>query len=216
MPVFILDNSAQMPSADLAEVDGLLAIGGDLSSERLLNAYQMGIFPWYNEGEEILWWSPDPRSVLFPDELKISKSMKQVLRKKAFEVRFNTCFEKVIRACKESKRKEQEGTWITEKMLTAYIRLHDLGYAHSVEVYHEDELVGGLYGILLGKVFFGESMFSRMSNASKYGFIEWVGLLKEKEVKLIDCQIESEHLNSLGARNISRKDFLSLLRQNIS
>ena len=216
MPVFILDNSTQMPSADLAEADGLLAIGGDLRPERILNAYEMGIFPWYNEGEEILWWSPDPRSVLYPSELKVSKSMRQVLRKEEFEFRVDHDFQAVIEACRSTPREGQDGTWITTEMKKAYSSLHEAGIAHSAEVYLDDSLVGGLYGLLIGKVFFGESMFSHQSNASKYAFIKWVEILKEKGVELIDCQIESEHLNSLGAKNVSRARFLKELKELIS
>ena len=216
MPVFILDNSTQMPSADLAEADGLLAIGGDLRPERILNAYEMGIFPWYNEGEEILWWSPDPRSVLYPSELKVSKSMRQVLRKEEFEFRVDHDFQAVIEACRSTPREGQDGTWITTEMKKAYSSLHEAGIAHSAEVYLDDSLVGGLYGLLIGKVFFGESMFSHQSNASKYAFIKWVEILKEKGVELIDCQIESEHLNSLGAKNVPRARFLKELKELIS
>lgn len=213
MPVFILNNSLQMPSPQLAEADGLLAIGGDLSSERLLQAYKMGIFPWYNEGEEILWWSPDPRFILFPKELYVSKSMKKLIDRKVFKVTFNSNFNDVIRNCKEISRTGQEGTWITDEMEMSYIKLHKKGIAHSVEVWDDDELVGGLYGIRLGSIFFGESMFSKKSNASKFGFIQWVRNLQKEGTVLIDCQIPTDHLTSLGAREIPRKEFLNYLQK---
>lgn len=213
MPVFILNKSLQMPSPALAEADGLLAIGGDLRPERLLNAYQMGIFPWYNQEEEILWWSPDPRCVLFPDELKVSKSMQRLIRQGRFKLTYNQHFNDVIKACKQIPRADQNGTWITDEMELAYTELHELNIAKSVEVWEGDQLVGGLYGLLIGKVFFGESMFSKRNNASKYAFIHWVKRLKEQGVALIDCQQETAHLLSLGARSIARKDFLLLLKQ---
>lgn len=205
-----------MPSPELAEADGLLAIGGDLSSDRLLVAYRMGIFPWYNEGEEILWWSPDPRFVLYPNELYISKSMKKLIDKAAFKVTIDENFQQVIRNCKDISRSGQEGTWITDEMEQSYINLHEKGIAHSVEVWDENELVGGLYGIRLGNIFFGESMFSKKSNASKYGFIHWVNFLHQDGVKIIDCQIPTDHLSSLGAKEIPRKAFLHLLRKNLN
>jgi len=215
MPVFVLNNSIQMPSPELAEADGLLAIGGDLSSDRLLMAYKMGIFPWYNEGEEILWWSPDPRFVLYPNELYVSKSMKKLIDKAIFKVTIDKNFEQVIRNCKGISRSGQEGTWITDEMEQSYIKLYEKGIAHSVEVWDDNELVGGLYGIRLGNIFFGESMFSKKSNASKFGFIHWVRTLQQEGVKIIDCQIPTDHLSSLGAREIPRKAFLHLLRKNL-
>ncbi len=214
MPLFVLDNELYFPPPHLAEPDGLLAMGGDLSPERLLLAYRNGIFPWY-EGEHILWWSPDPRFVLFPDELKISKSIKPLLSKNGFEFTINKAFAKVIHQCKKITRPGQEGTWITDEIEKAYCKMHELGYAHSAEVWLNDELVGGLYGIRLGKVFFGESMFSRVSNASRYAFIKYVLQLKEEGIQLIDCQVYTEYLESLGARMISGKDFLQLLLENI-
>ena len=204
-----------MPSPELAEADGLLAIGGDLSPERLIKAYKMGIFPWYNQDEEILWWSPDPRFVLFPKELKVSKSMEKLLKNERFHVTFNTAFDKVINACKNRLRKDQDGTWITDEMEAAYIKLHQEGYAQSVEVWEGKVLVGGLYGIRIDAIFFGESMFSQVSNASKYGFIVWVNKLEKEGVKLIDCQQETDHLASLGARNIKRIEFNQILRDQI-
>lgn len=211
MPVFRLSPELVFPDVNLAE-DGLLAIGGDLSMERLLLAYKSGIFPWYSEDEPILWWSPNPRFVLFPNELKVSKSMSQLLKRNIFKVTFNQCFEEVMRVCGEVPREGQDGTWINEDMVRAYVELHKNGYAHSVEVWEDDKLVGGLYGVLLGKVFFGESMFYKVSNASKYGFIVFVEKLKSLGIELIDCQVPTPHLASLGAQNIEREDFIALLR----
>ncbi|GAA4275359.1 leucyl/phenylalanyl-tRNA--protein transferase [Aquimarina mytili] len=212
--MFILTDSIQFPDVAYADMDGLLAIGGDLSQERLLEAYRNGIFPWYNEGEVILWFSPDPRMVLFPSELHVSKSMRQLIRKNKFEVTFNQEFSSVIDNCAAIKRLEQNGTWITNDMQKAYKNLHELGYAISVEVWENSRLVGGLYGVYLAdkNVFCGESMFSKVSNASKYGFIKLVEWLNEKEIKLIDCQVYTEHLASLGAKEIPRKTFLEFLK----
>lgn len=210
MPLFALDNELIFPPVQLAEQDGLLAIGGDLSLERLLLAYRQGIFPWY-EGKVILWWCPDPRFVLFPAELKESKSMRQLHKRNAFDFRTNTAFAEVIANCKTISRPGQEGTWITDEVKAAYTRLHEAGYAHSAEAYLDGELVGGLYGIRMGKVFFGESMFSKASNASKYAFIQYVRQLEAEGVALIDCQVYTEHLESLGARMIPRDQFIGLL-----
>lgn len=212
MPVFRLTDKIIFPDVNLAE-DGLLAIDGDLSTERLLLAYRSGIFPWYGEGEPICWWSPDPRFVLFPEKLKISKSMMQLFKREAFRITYNQAFEQVIEACAQSLRPGQDGTWITREMIDAYIRLHREGYAHSVEVWEGEKLVGGLYGVLLNKIFCGESMFFKVPNASKYGFISLVQKLKEEGVQLIDCQIYTNHLASLGAEEISRKEFLSQLKK---
>jgi leucyl/phenylalanyl-tRNA--protein transferase len=212
MSLFILNNELTFPPVQLSEPDGLLAVGGDLSTERLLLAYRQGIFPWY-EGQHILWWCPDPRFVLFPPDLRESKSMKQLLKRNVFDFRFDTNFSGVITNCKTISRHGQESTWITDEVRAAYTRLHLAGYAHSAETYHEGQLVGGLYGIRLGKVFFGESMFSTVSNASKYAFIRYVHRLREEGVELIDCQVYTEHLESLGARMIPRNDFISLLNQ---
>ena len=212
--MYLLDDQFWFPPQHLADESGLLAIGGDLSPERLLLAYQNGIFPWYNAGQPILWHSPDPRMVLFPSALKVSKSMRQLLRKELFEVTINKAFEKVIRACSEIPRAGQEDTWITDDMIAAYIKLHKLGHAVSVEVWQEEQLVGGLYGIDLPeqKVFCGESMFSTVSNASKVGFITWVQQLHKRAYKLIDCQVYTEHLASLGAEEIPRTAFLEYLK----
>jgi leucyl/phenylalanyl-tRNA---protein transferase len=212
MPLFALDKELLFPPPHLSEPDGLLAIGGDLSKERLLLAYRSGIFPWY-EGEYILWWSPDPRFVLFPDELKVSKSMKALLRRNVFRFTINAAFDQVISNCQSIRRKEQAGTWITNDVLDAFNALHKEGYAHSAEVWLNNELVGGLYGVRMGNAFFGESMFSRISNASKYAFICYINQLVQEGVELIDCQVYTEHLESLGARMIAREDFLRLLRK---
>ncbi len=211
-----LSEELLFPPPQLADTDGLLALGGDLSVKRLLLAYRNGIFPWYSRGEPILWWSPDPRFVLFPDELKVSKSMKQVLRSGQFTVTFDTHFKEVIHACKRIARKGQSGTWITRDMALAFHQLHQVGFAHSVEVWNNEtgELAGGLYGISLGGHFYGESMFSFQSNASKTGFIVMVKQLAQWGFTLIDCQLHTEHLESLGARNIPRTEFLHLLKEN--
>lgn len=212
MPLFALEKDLYFPPVHLAEPDGLLAIGGDLSRERLLLAYRNGIFPWY-EGAHILWWCPHPRFVLFPGELKVSKSMRQLLKRKAFTFTVNKDFPAVINHCKSIRRPGQEGTWITPAVEEAYTDLHHQGYAHSAESWLDGELVGGLYGVRMGKVFFGESMFSKASNASKYAFISYVQLLKSEGVELIDCQVHTEYLASLGARMIDRSDFIQLLNK---
>lgn len=204
-----LTEQITFPDVSQASPEGLLAIGGDLSTERLLLAYTSGIFPWFDETQPILWWSPDPRFVLFPDRLKVSKSMQRLLNKQPFKVTYNTCFERVIDACAQIKREGQKGTWITPEMKASYVQLHKLGYATSVEVWHEKKLVGGLYGIdLKNGVFCGESMFSASSNASKYGFVTFV---RSTKFKLIDCQVYTEHLASLGAQEIDRHAFLGYL-----
>ncbi|MBI5847800.1 MAG: leucyl/phenylalanyl-tRNA--protein transferase [Nitrospirae bacterium] len=216
MSIALLTDTISFPSPEHAEEDGLLAVGGDLSRERLLKAYSMGIFPWYSEDSPILWWSPDPRLVLFPQELKISRSLRQCIKKGIFSVTMNTAFEQVIRCCAESCRKGQSGTWITDEMMDAYIMLHHSGHAHSVEAWHDGELAGGLYGIIMGRIFFGESMFSKISNASKVAFVTFVEQLKQKGFGLIDCQVKTEHLVSLGAREITRKEFLMALKKTLS
>ena len=203
----VLDDKLWFPPPEAALEDGLLAIGGDLSTERLLLAYRNGIFPWFDD-EVPLWWCPDPRFVLYPAELKVSKSMKQLLKKEAFRFTTNTAFEQVINHCRQTPRKGQDGTWITEEVRRAYTELHSMGYAHSAETWRGDTLVGGLYGIRMGKVFFGESMFSHASNASKYAFIKYVRQLQNEDVQLIDCQVYTAHLESLGAKMIERSLFL--------
>lgn len=214
MPLAVLTDKLWFPPADKAAADGLLAIGGDLKPERLLLAYRSGIFPWFNEDEPPLWWCPDPRCVIFPDELYISKSMQQLLKQNAFTVTVNKTFADVIHLCAET-RQQREGTWITDEIKEAYGTLHRSGYAVSVEAWQNEELVGGLYGIRMGNLFFGESMFSKVSNASKYAFISYVQQLKNEGVLLIDCQIYTAHLESLGARMIPRKEFLEIVQQNI-
>jgi leucyl/phenylalanyl-tRNA--protein transferase len=214
MAIFALDTQLIFPPVELSEPDGLLAAGGDLSAERILLAYRSGIFPWY-EGEHILWWCPDPRFVLFPDELAISKSMKQVSRKNIFHFTINQSFAQVIHECQLISRKDQDGTWITEEVKKAYTDLHNKGFAHSAEAWLNNELVGGLYGIRLGNIFFGESMFSKVSNASKFAFIAYVEQMKKEGVRLIDCQVYTEHLESLGARMIPRQEFIQLLHENM-
>ena len=209
--IFRLDERLLFPDPALAEDDGLLAVGGDLSTGRLLLAYQSGIFPWYNDDSPILWYSPHERFVIFPNELKISKSMRQVLRSGKFTVTMNTCFNEVIEACSTIERIDQDGTWITADMKAAYNKLHAEGYAHSVEVLEQDKLVGGFYGVQVGDVFCGESMFSRVSNASKVALI-W--LCNSGLYQLIDCQLHTEHLESMGARMISRKEYMDLLGGN--
>jgi leucyl/phenylalanyl-tRNA--protein transferase len=211
MPLFFINKELVFPPVDLAEPDGLLAAGGDLSTERLLLAYRSGIFPWY-EGDHILWWSPDPRFVLFPNELIVSKSMRAIIKKKTFSFTTNQAFTDVITNCKHIARKYQNGTWITDEVKNAYVELHKKGIAHSAETWQDGKLVGGLYGVRLGHVFFGESMFSHVSNASKFAFITYVQELLKEGVKLIDCQVYTEHLESLGARMISRKRFLELIK----
>ncbi|RME99372.1 MAG: leucyl/phenylalanyl-tRNA--protein transferase [Bacteroidetes bacterium] len=214
MHYWLPPHPVQFPHPTQAKPDGLLAIGGDLTPEWLLLAYSWGIFPWFNAGDPILWWHPDPRFVLFPERLKVSKSMRPYFNQQKFQLTFDQAFEQVIRACGEIPRPRQKGTWITEDMVSAYVELHHLGYAHSVEVWDGAELVGGLYGIALGKVFFGESMFSKVSNASKFGFISLVRRLQARGVELIDCQQETAHLRSLGAETISRDAFLKILAKN--
>lgn len=204
-----LSHKIEFPNVSEASVDGLLAIGGDLSTKRLVHAYKNGIFPWFDAEEPILWWSPDPRFVLFPKDLKVSKSMKQVLKKKQFKVSNNKSFRSVVENCAQAKRDGQNGTWITDDMVNAYTKLHKLGYAKSVEVWQEDVLVGGFYGVDLGNnVFCGESMFAKVSNASKLAFITFV---QNSNYKVIDCQLHTNHLESLGGKHISRFEFLKLL-----
>ncbi len=216
MPVFYLNEELVFPPAELAEEEGLLAVGGDLSVERLLLAYSQGIFPWFSEENPILWWAPDPRLVLFPDEFKISRSLKQTIKKGVYDVTVNMAFHEVIAACAKTKRQGEKGTWITHEMIEAYTELHRLGYAHSIESWHNGKLVGGLYGVSLGSIFFGESMFSQMSDASKTAFAFLVERLKKSGCKLIDCQISTAHLISLGAREISRNEFMRLLSAAVS
>ncbi|KAA0129784.1 leucyl/phenylalanyl-tRNA--protein transferase [Chryseobacterium sp. SN22] len=208
------ENEISFPDPEIYDGhEGVIALGGDLSAERVWFAYQLGIFPWYNPGEEILWWCPDPRFVLFPDELKVSKSMRKIMNRNVFTFSENQQFREVIRNCQEISRRGQDGTWLSDELMQTFIRLHEYGLAKSVEVWQDGKLVGGFYGIRIGKVFCGESMFSKVSNASKAGFIHFVETHKES-LQLIDCQSHTEHLESLGATMIPKKEFLKILHEN--
>lgn len=211
-PIPFLGEALVFPSPKAAGRDGLVAAGGDLSPERLMLAYRSGIFPWFNDDSLILWWSPDPRMVLFPEDLKVSRSMRKVLERGDFTITRNQCFGEVIRACARIRRKGEQGTWITRQMEAAYNRLHGLGHAVSYEAWQGDTLVGGLYGIDLGTVFCGESMFSQVPNASKAAFIYMARDLANKGYSMIDCQVYTPHLASLGAREIPREEFLQILK----
>ncbi len=215
MPVFSLSERLSFPPPHLAIREGLLAVGGDLSPERLLLAYRQGIFPWYAPGEPILWWSPDPRLVLYPGELRISRSLRRTIKRKRFRITFDTAFADVVQACAETKRSYGNGTWITGEMQAAYGELHRIGNAHSVEAWQDEQLVGGLYGVSIGGAFFGESMFSRVSDASKVAFVTFVQRLEQLKVRLIDCQVKTDHLIRFGAREIPRKLFLEQLERAI-
>lgn len=207
----LLGSKHTFPSAETASREGIVAIGGDLDPHRILNAYKKGIFPWFENDNNLVWWSPDPRMVLFPKKIKISKSTKKIINQDYFKVTYNQSFNEVVECCSKVKRFGQNGTWITEGLKKAYNQLHEMGYAYSVEVWKDYELVGGLYGIDLGDIFCGESMFTKANNASKVGFIHLVKELTKNNYKLIDCQVPSAHLKSLGAEEISRKEFLSFL-----
>ena len=213
MPLFLLSDEIIFPSPHLAGKEGLLAAGGDLTEKRLLCAYEKGIFPWYSEGDPILWWSPDPRLVLYPEEFKISRSLKRIIKKRIFRVTVDTAFKRVIRSCADVPRGNNAGTWIVEEMIDAYCRLHESGYAHSVEAWYGDDLAGGLYGVSLGGCFFGESMFSRVDNASKAAFAALVEYLKSSGCSIIDCQVTAQHLMRFGAREIPRTLFLKELEE---
>lgn len=208
-------NNQDFPNVELALIDpnGLLAVGGDLHPNRLLRAYRSGIFPWYTKDQPILWWSPNPRSVLFPQKLKVSRSFRKTIKKKAFQITLDTSFHEVIQACANSPRTGQAGTWITDDMIQAYKHLHKAGFAHSAEAWFNGELAGGLYGVAVGKVFFGESMFSKRTDASKIAFYYLVRQLQRWGFMLIDCQVQSEHLDSLGAESIPRPSFIQMLNQ---
>ena len=213
--MFLLSNELYFPPVTEADEEGILAIGGDLSTQRLLLAYRNGIFPWYTDDEPIIWWCPNPRFVLFPDEIKISKSMRAVVKKQTYTFTINNCFNNVIKNCKTINREGQSGTWISEEVIDAYTNLNNLGYALSAETWKNNKLVGGLYGVKMGNIFFGESMFSLSPNASKFAFIQLVQYLKNEGVKLIDCQVYTNHLESLGAKMIDRNDFMRLLEQHL-
>lgn len=215
MPVFRLSHRIEFPPAYLARHDGLLAVGGDLCIERLVLAYSMGIFPWYNWDEPILWWSPDPRLVLFPPEFKMSRSLVKLMRKKPFRITLDTAFDQVIRTCATIRLDQDQGTWINEKMIEAYGRLHAEGVAHSVEAWSGKDLVGGLYGVSLGRSFFGESMFALEDNASKVALVTLNACLIKQGFQMIDCQVKTDHLMRFGARDIDRIDFLDTLERSL-
>jgi leucyl/phenylalanyl-tRNA--protein transferase len=210
-----LANNSPFPAVEsaLQEPNGLLAEGGDLSPERLLAAYRQGIFPWYSEGQPILWWSPDPRMVLFPDELKISRSLARRLKKPDYEVRFDTAFRDVMLACAKTRRPQQDGTWITTDIIEGYCKLHELGHAHSAETWIDGQLVGGVYGVAIGHMFYGESMFHHVTDASKIAFVRLVQRLQKQGFGMIDCQMKTAHLASLGAREIPRAEFSQRLAE---
>jgi leucyl/phenylalanyl-tRNA--protein transferase len=207
MPVFQLSSKILFPDPDFAEPDGLLAVGGDLSPERLIKSYTQGIFPWYSQGEPLLWWSPAPRLILLPEEFHLPKSLARTIRRELFRITTDTAFSQVIEQCAETRTRSGEGTWITTEMKEAYCRLHELGYAHSIESWQNNTLAGGLYGICLDRVFFGESMFSKVSDASKVALAFLVSLCKEKGIRLIDCQMTTKHLLRFGAKEVSREEF---------
>lgn len=211
MPVYQLPHEPLFPHPSEAVNDGLLAIGGDLSPKRLVAAYASGIFPWFGENDPIMWWSPNPRLVLYPEKFKVSKSLKQTINKKAFDIRIDFAFEEVIKSCSKIPRKGQDGTWITNDMIDAYIKMHELGLAHSIETWEGNKLVGGLYGLSIGNAFFGESMFHKRKDASKVAFYYLSKLCLHWEFSLIDCQVTNSHLLSLGAEEIKRDDFLDQL-----
>ena len=216
MPVYLLTEKPIFPPPQMATQDGLLAVGGDLSPERLLQAYRKGIFPWYAEHEPIMWWSPDPRLVLYPRQLYVTKSLRKIINQRKFRITFDQAFGRVIEACATTHAAGREGTWIVTDMRDAYLRLHDLGYAHSVEAWQGDQLAGGLYGVSLGRSFFGESMFTLVSNASKVALVALVRQLERMAFDMVDCQIRTEHLMRFGAQLIPRRRFLKELTRSLS
>lgn len=215
MTVFLLTDKIAFPPAHLASKEGLLAVGGDLSRKRLLHAYRMGIFPWFSHDEPILWWSPDPRLVLYPHEIKISKTLKKIIRKGVFKVTMDTAFAQVITQCAQIRLQINQGTWIVEDMIDAYCKLHETGFAHSVEAWYQGDLAGGLYGVSLGRCFFGESMFTRISNASNVALVKLVEYLNALSFDMIDCQLTTQHLLRFGAREIPRVKFLKQLEKSL-
>ena len=215
MSIFRLSKNLDFPPAWLARSDGLLCIGGDLSPQRLLLAYENGIFPWFSKDEPFLWWSPDPRLILLPENIKISKSLNKKIKKNMYSVTMDTAFEQTILSCAKPRKKEYAGTWIVDEMIDSYTKLHTLGYAHSIETWRENKLVGGLYGVCLGKIFFGESMFSFESDASKIALVALSNHLKNQNFDLIDCQVTTEHLLSMGAIEISRNSFLDIILESV-
>jgi leucyl/phenylalanyl-tRNA--protein transferase len=215
MPVFLLSDDIVFPPPHLASKEGLLAVGGDLNQKRLLLAYQMGIFPWFSSNEPVMWWSPDPRLVLFPQAIRISRTLKKTLKKQMFRVTMDAAFVQVINMCAQVKRHNDQGTWIVDEMIEAYCQLHELGFAHSVEAWHQGELAGGLYGVSLGGVFFGESMFTLVSNASNVALVRLAKYLASRAFDMIDCQITTQHLLRFGAREIPRVRFLAMLERSL-
>ncbi len=218
MPIYLLDDTQHIfPNPNNANEEGILAVGGDLDPQRLLLAYENGIFPWFNPEDPIIWWSPNPRMVLYPERVKVSKSMKQILNRNTFEIRYDTAFKEVMSNCQKVIRNnyEEAGSWITKDLIESYTKLHEMGYAHSVEAWQDNQLVGGLYGVSLGNCFFGESMFSKASNASKACFITLARELEKKNFSMIDCQVYTEHLESLGAEKVERTVFLEQLGEGL-
>jgi leucyl/phenylalanyl-tRNA--protein transferase len=215
MPVFLLSDKISFPPPYLASKEGLLAVGGDLSQKRLLLAYRTGIFPWFSDDEPILWWSPDPRLVLYPEEIRVSKTLKKIIKKNMFHVTMDSAFVQVINQCAKIRLQNNQGTWIVKEMIDAYCKLHESGFAHSVEAWYQGELAGGLYGVSLGKCFFGESMFTRVSNASNVVLVKLVEHLNALSFDMIDCQLTNEHLFRFGAREIPRVSFLKQLEESL-
>ena len=215
MPVFLLSDKISFPPPYLASKEGLLAVGGDLSQKRLLLAYRTGIFPWFSDDEPILWWSPDPRLVLYPEEVRVSKTLKKIIKKKMFHVTMDSAFVQVINQCAKIRLQNNQGTWVVKEMIDAYCKLHESGFAHSVEAWYQGELAGGLYGVSLGKCFFGESMFTRVSNASNVALVKLVEYLNALSFDMIDCQLTTEHLLRFGAKEIPRISFLNQLEESL-
>jgi leucyl/phenylalanyl-tRNA--protein transferase len=215
MPVFLLSDKMAFPPPHLAIRDGLLAVGGDLSQERLLLAYHMGIFPWFSDDEPIMWWSPDPRLVLYPQEVRVSKTLKKIIKKNMFQMTMDSAFVQVLESCAQVRLQNNEGTWINKDMIDAYCKLHKSGFAHSMEAWYKGELAGGLYGVSLGRCFFGESMFARVSNASNVALFKLVEYLKKMSFDMIDCQVSTEHMIRFGAREIPRARFLEQLEKSL-
>jgi len=215
MPVFLLSDKISFPPPYLASKEGLLAVGGDLSQKRLLLAYHTGIFPWFSDDEPILWWSPDPRLVLYPEEIRVSKTLKKIIKKNVFHVTMDSAFVKVINQCAKIRLQNNQGTWIVKEMIDAYCKLHESGFAHSVEAWYQGELAGGLYGVSLGKCFFGESMFTRVNNASNIALVKLVEYLNALSFDMIDCQLTTEHLLRFGAKEIPRVSFLKQLKESL-
>ena len=215
MPIFFLSDKLSFPPPQLATTEGLLAVGGDLSQERLLLAYRLGIFPWFSDGEPILWWSPDPRLVLYPDEFRVPKTLRKIIKKKMFNITMDTAFEAVMHRCRQIRVQNNEGTWIVDDMIDAYCKLHNSGFAHSVEAWHRGKLAGGLYGVSLGGCFFGESMFTEKSNASNVALVHLFQHLMQHGFDMIDCQVKTSHLIRFGAREIPREHFLKQLQKSL-